>query len=55
MKTLNELKTMNKEELQFYISFNISPFIDTKKKKQELINIIVCLQGVKECEDNETN
>lgn len=47
MKTLNELKAMNKEELQVYISLNISPFIDTKKKKQELIDIICILQGVK--------
>lgn len=48
MKTLEELKNMKKEELQFYINFNISPFIDTKKKKQELIDIIVNLQGIKE-------
>ena len=48
MKTYEELQKMKKEDLQFYINVNISPFIDTKKKKQELINIIVALQGVKE-------
>lgn len=46
MTKLEELQKKTKSELAFYINFNISPFIDTKKKtKQELINIILMLKG----------
>lgn len=48
MKTYRQLQKMSKQDLQFYINLNISPFINVKKKKQDLINIIVAILGVKE-------
>ncbi len=42
--TFEELKKWTKEELIFWININISPFINTKKRKEELIQIILTFQ-----------
>ncbi len=42
--TYEELKTWTKADLAFWININISPRIDTKKKKEELIQIILTFQ-----------
>lgn len=58
MKKYEELKKMKKEDLQFYISFNISPFINVKRKKDELIRLICALgycEKLKEEKENENN
>ena len=42
--TYEELKKWKKEDLSFWIHINISPFINVKRKKEELISLILQLQ-----------